>query len=87
MIKAVEANEYWPLQDAKARFSELVNRCTTEGPQTVTKHGKPAVVVLPWSDYRALQGRKIRFVDFLASAPRVELDVERSRETERELSL
>jgi prevent-host-death family protein len=35
----------WPLQEAKAKFSELVRRAQTEGPQTVTVHGQPAVVI------------------------------------------
>lgn len=37
----------WSLQDAKARFSELVRRAQTEGPQTVTVRGKPAVRIVP----------------------------------------
>ena len=36
----------WKLQDAKARFSELVRRARSEGPQRVTVHGKDAVVVV-----------------------------------------
>ena len=35
----------WPLQEAKAKFSELVRRAQTEGPQTVTVHGAPTVVI------------------------------------------
>ncbi len=35
----------WPLQEAKAKFSEVVRRAQTEGPQTVTVHGEPAVVI------------------------------------------
>ena len=35
----------WPLQEAKAKFSELVRRAQTDGPQTVTVHGEPAVVI------------------------------------------
>jgi prevent-host-death family protein len=35
----------WSLQEAKAKFSEVVRRAQTEGPQTVTVHGQPAVVV------------------------------------------
>ena len=35
----------WPLQEAKAKFSELVRRAQTEGPQTVTVHGEPSVLV------------------------------------------
>jgi prevent-host-death family protein len=35
----------WPLQEAKAKFSELVRLAQSEGPQTVTVHGEPAVVI------------------------------------------
>ncbi len=42
----------WQLQEAKSRFSELVNTAMTEGAQTVTKHGKPAVVVVSAEEYR-----------------------------------
>jgi prevent-host-death family protein len=35
----------WTLQEAKARFSEVVRRAKTEGPQKVTLHGRPAVVI------------------------------------------
>jgi prevent-host-death family protein len=77
----------WTLQDAKARFSELVNRCRDSGIQTVTRHGKPAVVVLPWEEYRVLRKRPTGLADFFAAAPRIELDIERSRDGERELSL
>ena len=41
----------WKLQDAKARFSEVVRRARTEGPQRVTVHDKDAVVVLSAEDY------------------------------------
>lgn len=46
--------EEWQLQDAKNRFSEVVRRAQAEGPQTVTVHGKPAVVVLSSDSYAAL---------------------------------
>jgi prevent-host-death family protein len=35
----------WSLQEAKAKFSEVVKRAQTEGPQTVTVHGKTAVMI------------------------------------------
>ena len=35
----------WPLQKAKNEFSKVVDRALTEGPQTVTRHGKPVVVI------------------------------------------
>jgi prevent-host-death family protein len=44
----------WTLQDAKARFSEVVRRARAEGPQRVTLHGRDAVVVLSAEDYARL---------------------------------
>ena len=38
-------NARWPLQKAKNEFSRVVDRALNEGPQTVTRHGKPVVVV------------------------------------------
>jgi prevent-host-death family protein len=46
----------WPLQDAKARFSELVRRVRTEGPQHVTVHGREQVVVISAEEFRRLRG-------------------------------
>ena len=44
---------HWQLQEAKAKFSELVQKAIDEGPQTVTRHGKDAVVVLSAEAVRA----------------------------------
>jgi prevent-host-death family protein len=46
----------WPLQDAKARFSELVRRVRSEGPQRVTVHGRDEVVVISTEEFRRLKG-------------------------------
>ena len=45
----------WPVQDAKARFSELLETSLSEGPQLVTKHGKAAAVLVPIRQWDALQ--------------------------------
>lgn len=45
----------WPVQDAKARFSELLETSLAEGPQVVTKHGKAAAVLVPIRQWNALQ--------------------------------
>jgi len=47
---------YWPLHEAKARFSELVRRVRRVGPQHVTVHGKPEVVVITVEEFRRLRG-------------------------------
>src|SRR6195256_3009424 len=47
---------HWLLQDAKARFSELVRRVRSEGPQRVTVHGRDEVVVISAEEFRCLKG-------------------------------
>jgi len=48
----------WQLQDAKARFSELVRLAKQEGPQHVTVHGREEVVVIGADDFRRLAGER-----------------------------
>lgn len=45
----------WPVQDAKARFSEFLERCLADGPQMVTKRGAEAAVLVPVDEWRRLQ--------------------------------
>ena len=45
----------WPVQDAKARFSEFLKACMAEGPQMVTKRGAEAAVLVPVDEWRRLQ--------------------------------
>ena len=47
---------YWPLQHAKARFSELVRKARSEGPQHVTIHGRDEVVIVAAEEFRRLSG-------------------------------
>jgi len=44
----------WPVQDAKARFSELLETCLREGPQIVTKRGAEAAVLVPASEWQRI---------------------------------
>lgn len=46
------------MQDAKARFSELVRRVRSEGPQHVTVHGRDEVVVISAEEFRRLKGNR-----------------------------
>ena len=45
----------WPVQDAKARFSEFLEKCLAEGPQMVTKRGAEAAVLVPATEWHRLQ--------------------------------
>ncbi|HPG04780.1 MAG: type II toxin-antitoxin system Phd/YefM family antitoxin [Methylobacteriaceae bacterium] len=45
----------WSVQDAKARFSEFLDTCLTEGPQVVTKRGAETAVLVPLDQWKRLQ--------------------------------
>lgn len=77
----------WQLQEAKNRFSELVERTLSEGPQLVTRRGQDAVVVLSVRDFQRMsEGPSL--IETLLRAPRGEpLRVERSREPIRDIDL
>jgi prevent-host-death family protein len=78
----------WQLQEAKSRFSEVVDLTLKEGPQLVTRRGEEAVVILAADDYRRLTGQTPRLMDCLLNAPRGEpLVLERSREAIRDVAL
>ena len=66
------AQRSWSVQDAKNRFSEVVE-AAKHTPQTVTKHGKPAVVVVDVAEYERLRrlerARAPSFADVLLSMP------------------
>ena len=67
----------WPVQDAKARFSELLEASLTEGPQIVTRRGVEAAVLVPVATWRQLeQAARPRLKDLLlAESPRAEIPV------------
>jgi len=44
----------WPVQDAKARFSELLDACVSEGPQVVTRRGAETAVLIPIAEWKRL---------------------------------
>ena len=79
----------WQLQQAKARFSEVVRRAGAEGPQEITVRGKRAAVVLSAEDFERLNERKPRFVAFMRASPLrgVELELERDASPMREVEL
>ena len=79
----------WKLEDAKARFSELVRRTRDEGPQAVTVRGRRAVVVMDAEAYDRLAAPapKLPFVEFLQSLELDGLDLVREHDGGREVEL
>jgi prevent-host-death family protein len=74
---------FWVLQDAKARFSELVRKVRSEGPQHVTVHGRDEVVVIAAEDFRRLQGQPTgqALIKAMQASPHREIDLEPRRTT------
>ena len=62
---AGHADANWQLQDAKARFSELVKRAREQGPQHVSVRGEPAVVVISEEEFARLVSPRPSIVDHL----------------------
>jgi len=79
----------WQVQEAKARFSELLRSAAKEGPQAITVRGQTAAVVLSTAEYQRLKGRKTSLVDFLRASPLAgyELELERHRSMPRDIDL
>ena len=82
-------NDQWQLQDAKSKFSELVNRALSQGAQIVTRHGEKVVVVLPYEQYARLTNPVGNLADFLALSPLAgsEIPLERDQSWPRPLEL
>jgi prevent-host-death family protein len=69
--------KHWPVQDAKARFSELLDASVNEGPQMVTKRGVETAVLVPVEEWRRLTdwSRKSPIDILLHDPRRFELDL------------
>jgi len=77
----------WQIQQAKARFSEFIDRALREGPQTVTRHGKAVAVLVPVDEYRRLRTGGKSLKALLAAAPLEGVEFPRSQDTGRVVRL
>ena len=78
----------WQLQEAKAKFSEVVRMAETE-PQIVTMRGRPVVVIVSHQKYLKLRNPSTSFLDLMQNSPwaDAEIEVERDRSEAREIYL
>jgi antitoxin Phd len=77
----------WQLQEAKNKFSEVVDQAVAIGPQEITRHGKKTAVILSMRDYRSLLGRKGNLADFFRQSPLGEIALERNKDLPRRVDL
>ena len=59
----------WSVADAKARFSEMIDKARSDGPQTVTRNGKPAAVIVSVDEWERKTGRKGTLTEFFQNSP------------------
>jgi len=79
----------WTVASAKAHLSELIERALSDGPQTITRRGRPAVVVVATREWERRSRRAGSLADFFARSPLAGsgLVIERVRDAPRDLDL
>ena len=79
----------WAVAEAKARFSEVIDRALADGPQTITRKGKNAVIVVSDEEWQRKTKRKGNLAEFFAASPLrgSELKIKRSKDRPREIEL
>ena len=70
----------WKLQDAKAKFSQVVDEALKAGPQYVTRRGREVVVVLSVKEYKKIISKKPTLKEFLLNCPKMDDDFEFERQ-------
>ena len=73
-------SQSWQLQEAKNRFSEVVEEAIQHGPQLITRRGVETAVLLSVSDYRKMTLSKQSITDFFRSSPLVGSDIDIDRD-------
>ena len=77
----------WQVQDAKNKFSEVIDRALKDGPQEITRHGKKTAVLLSMSEYSKLKRRRGTLFDFFQRSPLAGVEIERNKDLSREVDL
>ncbi|MEO6012380.1 MAG: type II toxin-antitoxin system Phd/YefM family antitoxin [Devosia sp.] len=88
MPSSLKEDAKWTVAGAKARLSEVIDRAQSE-PQTITRNGKPSVVVVSAEEWQRKIARKGTFAEFLLESPLrgTDLDIERLRDEPNDRSL
>jgi prevent-host-death family protein len=63
------STQTWTVAEAKAKFSELIDKAKSEGPQKITKHGRTTAVVVAAEDWTRKTERKGNLAEFLSTSP------------------
>lgn len=77
----------WQLQEAKSKFSQVINMAVSESPQLITRSGKPIAYIISAEEYE--KNHKPSIIELLLSRPHkeIELEIERSKDLPRDIDL
>lgn len=84
-----KADQVWAVAEAKAQFSELIDRVLSHGPQTITRKGRKTVVVVAADEWDRKSRRKGNLAEFLADSPLREsgLNLDRAKDKSNPIEL
>jgi prevent-host-death family protein len=68
-IGGIMSSQSWTVAEAKAKFSEIIERAMSEGPQTITRNGHKAAVVVGADEWQRKTKRVGNLAEFLAQSP------------------
>jgi prevent-host-death family protein len=77
------SSDNWTVAEAKARFSELIEKAQSKGPQTITKHGRTAAVVVSVEEWERKSKRTGNLAEFFETSPLREAGIEIKRRKDR----
>jgi prevent-host-death family protein len=77
----------WQLQEAKSKFSELVESAVSKGAQVITRRGVETVVVLSMEEFNQLKKPREDLLSFFKNSPKIDLDSKRSKDKDRYIKL
>ena len=79
----------WTVAEAKARFSEVIEQAQSRGPQTITKHGRTAVIVVSAEEWEKKTKRTGNLAEFFAASPLRDsgIEIERKQDRPRKIDL
>jgi prevent-host-death family protein len=83
------ASTAWPIADAKARLSEVIDRAIDAGPQVITRYGRPTAVLVSTEEWNRKARRKGNLAEFFAASPLrgSKLKLRRSKDRPRDIDL
>ena len=78
----------WPVQDAKNQLSQVIELANSEGPQTITRHGRPMAVIIAFDEFQKMRPPlKETPLEFFSRLKGLKLDLKRRKELPRKIKL